>query len=345
VVELTAWSQLDARTKPHDFAMAVSFQQPARRGLECVAQMAKTTARGDEVELKAGVVARIADNAVLIGAPGAVKRAAERLRSRTAQPPDFARRALAENSQAALLIGAELTTMPDRVPLRAGVVSLTSDPSHFALVTRLTLASAKHAQQFARQLDAKKLAAAVEQAQGDASVLPKARVSQRGAEVVSELRVDGDMEAQTAAVGALAAVAIHGVRRYLARSKEAQAKSTLRTIALSVAAYVERQPPAKRRLPPSAPRTPKQVPAGERSMLTAQSFAHPTWKAIGFSLEGPHYYSYEIVTAPGGRQAAIIATGDLDGDGEFSRYRLELKLDARGNLNMAQQLSVERELE
>lgn len=49
---------------------------------------------------------------------------------------------------------------------------------------------------------------------------------------------------------------------------------------------------------------------------------HPTWKALMFSVEDPHYYSYEYKVNPSEerKEFTALAYGDLDCDGVYSTF-------------------------
>ena len=53
------------------------------------------------------------------------------------------------------------------------------------------------------------------------------------------------------------------------------------------------------------------------------------WAKIGFSIQEPQYYQYEVVAAKDGKSADVIARGDLDADGELSTFRVKLTLDPK----------------
>jgi hypothetical protein len=166
-----------------------------------------------------------------------------------------------------------------------------------------------------------------------------------GKSLFYEISVDDDLQGQTRVLMALSALGIYGVRHYLARSKEAEARYTVVHIAKLLAEHVRAQPPHRAKLPASAPRTPASVPTGKKTFVDASTWTHPTWKAIGFSMQDPVYYSYEIATAKGGRSATVRATGDLDGDGVLSHYSLSVTLDAKGAVTISPDLLVENALE
>ena len=59
-------------------------------------------------------------------------------------------------------------------------------------------------------------------------------------------------------------------------------------------------------------------------------WAAPGWKALAFSIDGEHRYTYAYAPEPGGRAAVVRAAGDLDCDGEPSLYELEVRIEAQG---------------
>ena len=59
-------------------------------------------------------------------------------------------------------------------------------------------------------------------------------------------------------------------------------------------------------------------------------WAAPGWKALAFSIDGAHRYTYAYVPDPGGRAAILRAAGDLDCDGEPALYELEIRIDGAG---------------
>jgi hypothetical protein len=56
----------------------------------------------------------------------------------------------------------------------------------------------------------------------------------------------------------------------------------------------------------------------------------PGWKALAFTIDGEHRYTYAYVPDPSGRAAVLRATGDLDCDGEPALYELEIRIEANG---------------
>jgi type IV pilus assembly protein PilA len=143
--------------------------------------------------------------------------------------------------------------------------------------------------------------------------------------------------------GVVAALAIYGVRKYVASAKTAEAKYTLNEIArLAVAAY-ERESTddpvhpaggshaAGRHLCGSAVAVPAAVPKGVKYMPSSADFstgdAHTGWTCLKFSINGPFYYQYRYDKGAGSGKSGASATGfeasargDLDGNGVTSFF-------------------------
>ena len=78
----------------------------------------------------------------------------------------------------------------------------------------------------------------------------------------------------------------------------------------------------------SAPLTPASVPRGEAVWDAEGTWEHPTWKAIHFSIDTPHWYAYQLDVDPDPSTALrAVARGDLDGDGVLSTFERDAILD------------------
>ena len=153
-----------------------------------------------------------------------------------------------------------------------------------------------------------------------------------------------------AIIGVLAALAIYGVRRYLASAKTSEAKNTIGSISRGAAAAYERETAASElvaegtvstaanhALCASANAVPNAVPAGTKyqpNTLEGQDFetgdSTAGWKCLKFSMSQPIYYQYNYNQGPSvvatnntalstnGFEAA--AQGDLDGDATNSIF-------------------------
>ena len=81
----------------------------------------------------------------------------------------------------------------------------------------------------------------------------------------------------------------------------------------------------------STPTTPALVPRGTTSSDPPGTWDHPTWKAIEFSLEDPHWYSYRLEIDPDpATPLRAVANGDLDGDGVLSTFERSAVRDGTG---------------
>ena len=169
-----------------------------------------------------------------------------------------------------------------------------------------------------------------------------------------------------AAIGTMSALAIYGVRRYLANAKAAEAKNTLGEIARdAVAAYEREGAGGKHALCGSALPVPASAAAvaGRKYQASAQDGVDyqvgsdgAGWRCLRFALAQAQYYQYEYVAGPG-RPSAIdpartleagefeaIARGDLDGNGTTSLFVRGGKVTARG-VTLSPQLYIANEFE
>ncbi|WP_434047761.1 MULTISPECIES: hypothetical protein [Sorangium] len=147
-------------------------------------------------------------------------------------------------------------------------------------------------------------------------------------------------------LGTSAALAVYGVRRYLASAKTAEAKNTIGVIARSAVGAFERAassqksvPPSSRHLCKSAAPVPAAVPRGTRytpSSSPGQDFNQGDdtsgWRCLQFNLTMRAYYQYDYRAGSGYKGPArggpdpgkdgfeVSAEGDLDGDGTTSLF-------------------------
>jgi hypothetical protein len=121
----------------------------------------------------------------------------------------------------------------------------------------------------------------------------------------------------------LVSVIAENSRRYALAARTAEARDLVMQIALKLSDYAQAH---SKRFPPSAPLSPKTVPRNA-PVLPGQHFEHASWKAIGFAPREPIFFSYEFVTAQHGQSVEVIARGDLDGDGETSKYSTEVRVE------------------
>lgn len=76
--------------------------------------------------------------------------------------------------------------------------------------------------------------------------------------------------------------------------------------------------------PESIGLTPEHVPRGERVVDPLGTWDRPTWRTLGFSITGPHAFSFafESKNATGLAVFRAFSHGDLDGDGNLSHFEL-----------------------
>ena len=115
-----------------------------------------------------------------------------------------------------------------------------------------------------------------------------------------------------AIIGVLAALAVYGVRRYLASAKTAEAKEKVGAISRGAYGAFEREfagaqnieegnsgSQTSHELCGSAEAVPEDVPAGTKYQPSTDheldfntGDQHSGWKCLGFAIDQPHYYQY-----------------------------------------------------
>ncbi len=151
------------------------------------------------------------------------------------------------------------------------------------------------------------------------------KLTRDGGHIGARYELLGTPAEQARDLGRTAALAIYGVRKYIADAKAAEARNSLGQIAKDyVTLWEDGKPRAKRKLV-SFPPVPTVVPRGTKYPSTAADWK--PWLPLSFSLEMPQYFQYEVRAAKDGESAEILARGDLDGDGKTSLFRLTLKID------------------
>ncbi len=154
-----------------------------------------------------------------------------------------------------------------------------------------------------------------------------------------------------AIVGILAALAIYGVRKYMANAKTAEARNGIGQMAKdAITAYFkEGMAPTVMELGSSTSVNNKlcdgagvaAVPDDLAKVKGAKYQSSPnewaTWDCLHWSMNDPQYYMYDyITTATGdalgedGAEFTCQAQGDLDGDGEPSTFTLKGGVKADG---------------
>lgn len=80
----------------------------------------------------------------------------------------------------------------------------------------------------------------------------------------------------------------------------------------------------------AAPLTPAIVPRGEQQTDPSGTWNHPTWRALHFGVEEPHWYAYRVDVDPTAGTVRLGAHGDLDGDGVTSTFLREVERTPAG---------------
>ncbi len=127
-----------------------------------------------------------------------------------------------------------------------------------------------------------------------------------------------------AIIGVLAALAIYGVRKYLANAKSAEARTAVGRIAKDAASAWDRETMTpgvialgtSRQISRSLCASSTQVPsalsavAGQKYQSTPADWQDAGWQCLRFSMDGPQYYQYQYTAS--GTTFAAIANGDLN---------------------------------
>jgi hypothetical protein len=122
----------------------------------------------------------------------------------------------------------------------------------------------------------------------------------------------------------VSAVVIPSFVRNVHASYVSEATSGVSALATRAAALVEAaQSPAA--LPDSAPLTPATVARGTRVNDPPGVWDHATWKALEFSFDSAHAYSFafDAEETPAHAKWGARAHGDLDGDGTHSTIEID----------------------
>ncbi len=126
--------------------------------------------------------------------------------------------------------------------------------------------------------------------------------------------------------GSLLAVAVPAFVRGLSASKLTEAMDGLASISAGAVSKAEGHRHDES-FPPSVSLTPADVPRGERVTDPPGTWDHLTWRALGFRIETPHAFSFQfdsaMVKGTDVARFSAKAFGDLDGDGQLSRFEVQ----------------------
>lgn len=145
-----------------------------------------------------------------------------------------------------------------------------------------------------------------------------------------------------AIIGILSAVAVPTFMKYILRAKSSEADIHLDKIALGARSYyldpaiVAGAVTAAPRFPPTVAQTPALpccIGSSDRCAPEPTQWTSPSWQALQFSLDEPHYYRYEFISSGAGVGAKFTAraTGDLDCDGIYSTFERDGEVLFLGN--------------
>jgi type IV pilus assembly protein PilA len=163
-------------------------------------------------------------------------------------------------------------------------------------------------------------------------------------------------------MGVFAALAINGVRRYLAASKSSEAKATVAAISRAAeAAYQLRAVDVgagSSAMCGSATAVPSVVPTGNKYASAASDWDSGDeangWRCLRFAISIPQYYQYHYnkdgaflgpVPTGASNSFEVAGVGDLDGDGITSLFARHGMLSPTGELRLSTQIYTDNEFE
>jgi prepilin-type N-terminal cleavage/methylation domain-containing protein len=165
-----------------------------------------------------------------------------------------------------------------------------------------------------------------------------------------------------AILGILASIAIPSLVRYIRRSKSIEATMNLRKMYDGVVSYwagehaaADGKPLAKQ-FPAAVAWTPGQgtccTQTGQRCdpSLEKALWSDPSWVAISFELDDPHFYSYQLAAGLGDGRAAgdfqqLEASADLNCNTTYSLFRRTVTVAADFTLGGSAGLYTQNEIE
>ena len=149
-----------------------------------------------------------------------------------------------------------------------------------------------------------------------------------GSPLATDLELgSGGGAAGAAIVGILAAVAVPAFVKYIKKSKTSEARQNVKRLYDRARDYYLDAPAGAARhfAKTSTPITPPLgtcCAQGGQCAPNPEWWNHQTWRELTFSIDRPHYYSYQYEVAPDGSRFTARAIGDLDCDGEYSTFEM-----------------------
>jgi hypothetical protein len=170
--------------------------------------------------------------------------------------------------------------------------------------------------------------------------------------------------------GVFAAIGIYGVRRYLVRAKQAEARNTLGAITRAAVAAFEREAlgpsnsvqhqlcKSAQPVPSAVPRGKKYAPSNDPGRDWDSGDTEHGWRCLKFMMTQPQYYQYTYTVGgpykgpkrggpdPGPNGFEIAAEGDLDGNGVTSLFTRTGVVDPQtGMVKVSPEIWVDKENE
>lgn len=122
-------------------------------------------------------------------------------------------------------------------------------------------------------------------------------------------------------------------RDFRRENRGAEARETLRYLAgLVRAEYAERDGRLPQQSAGPTPPIRRCCEQGGECIVDKELWTDPAWRALRFTLDDPHRYSYEYQVVDGGRAVVLRATGDLDCDEIPGIIEVRLEPGAEGEL-------------
>ena len=124
--------------------------------------------------------------------------------------------------------------------------------------------------------------------------------------------------------GSVAAAFVPTFVSDLRASRMSESLDGLKHIGARATAIAEAGSASQGYYPASVGLTPESVPQSGGMEDVEGTWDHPTWRALEFRFDGPHYYAFafQSTNKPAGASFVARAHGDLDGDGLYSTFEI-----------------------